>query len=121
MAILDQVAEGRIAEAMARGEFDALPGRGKPLPKDDWDMISPELRMAYRILKNAGVVPREVALRQEIAGMQARINGLPAGQEYERARRRLNGLLMQLRLERGGRSDVAGVGGYHARALRRMR
>ncbi|MGF1615540.1 MAG: DUF1992 domain-containing protein [Gammaproteobacteria bacterium] len=117
MEILDHVAEVRIAEAMARGEFDALPGQGKPLPKDECDMISPELRMAYRILKNAGVVPREVALRQEIAGMQARINALPAGQEYERARRRLNGLLMQLSFERGGRSDVAGVRSYYARAL----
>ncbi|MGC1951098.1 MAG: DnaJ family domain-containing protein, partial [Gammaproteobacteria bacterium] len=53
MDIFTQLAEGRIAEAMAKGEFDRLSGQGKPLPRDDDSLISPELRMAWRILKNA--------------------------------------------------------------------
>ena len=54
------LAEGRIEEAIARGEFDDLPGAGRPLELDDIDPLLPEeLRLAYRILKNAGSAPAE--------------------------------------------------------------
>ena len=48
------LAERKIEEAIARGEFDDLPGAGRPLDLDDVDPLLPEeLRMAFRILKNA--------------------------------------------------------------------
>ena len=50
------LAERKIAAAIERGEFDDLPGAGQPLDLDDLDPLMPEeLRMAYRILKNAGM------------------------------------------------------------------
>src|SRR5688572_32819466 len=52
--MLDFIAEQRIAEAIANGDFDDLPGSGKPLELDDDALIPEELRLAYRILKNAG-------------------------------------------------------------------
>lgn len=104
MEIFAQLAEGRIAEAMAKGEFDGLAGSGKPLPRDDHSLISPELRMAYRILKNAGVLPKEVALRKEIADVETLLCALPPGQDHDRAARRRSFLLAKLSLERGGRS-----------------
>ena len=49
------LAERKIEEAIARGEFDNLPGAGRPLDLDDEDPLWPEeVRMARRILKNAG-------------------------------------------------------------------
>ena len=52
---LQYLAERRIEEAIARGEFDNLPGAGRPLDLDDEDPLWPEeVRMARRILKNAG-------------------------------------------------------------------
>lgn len=45
-----------IREAQERGEFDNLPGKGKPLRWDD-EHVPPEWRMAARILKNAGFAP----------------------------------------------------------------
>jgi hypothetical protein len=49
------LAERRIEEAIARGEFDYLPGAGRPLEPDDLDPLIPEeLRLACHILKNAG-------------------------------------------------------------------
>ena len=55
------LAERRIEEAIARGEFDELPGAGRPLELDDVDPLLPEeLRLAYRILKNAGFSPAEI-------------------------------------------------------------
>jgi hypothetical protein len=63
--MFDQIAEKRIAEAIERGEFDDLPGAGRPLELDDDAHIPEDLRVAYRILKNAGYVPPEVdSLRQ---------------------------------------------------------
>lgn len=58
--MLDFIAEQRIAEAIANGDFDDLPGSGKPLELDDDSLVHEELRLAYRILKNAGFVPPEI-------------------------------------------------------------
>lgn len=56
MLALEIIAERRIEEAIERGEFDDLPGTGLPLDLDDLDPSLPEeLRLAYRILKNAGI------------------------------------------------------------------
>ena len=58
--MLDFLAEKATQDAIARGELDALPGAGRPLDLDDDALIPEELRLAYRILKNAGCVPAEV-------------------------------------------------------------
>jgi hypothetical protein len=65
--MLDFLAEQRIAEAVSRGDFDDLPGAGRPLALDDDSLIPEDLRLAYRILKNAGFVPPEVEAINEIA------------------------------------------------------
>lgn len=66
-AFLERIAEEKIREAAARGDFDHLPGAGQPLPdEDDLALVPPELRMAYRVMKNAGYLPEEVRLRREI-------------------------------------------------------
>jgi hypothetical protein len=57
---LELIAERRIAEALAQGEFDGLPGAGKPLDLAEDPLVPEDQRMANRILKNAGYVPREV-------------------------------------------------------------
>jgi hypothetical protein len=68
--MLDFLAERRIAEAVSRGELDDLPGAGRPLALDDAALVSEELRIAYRILKNAGFVPPEVETLNEIAQLE---------------------------------------------------
>lgn len=60
------LAEQRITEAQEAGAFDNLPGYGKPLELEDDSHIPPELRMSYKILKNAGYIPPELAERKEI-------------------------------------------------------
>jgi hypothetical protein len=57
MLLFDLIAEQRIAEAIARGELENLPGAGRPLDLGDDALIPEDLRMAFRILKNAGFVP----------------------------------------------------------------
>jgi hypothetical protein len=53
------VAERRIAEAIAAGEFDNLPGAGRPLELEDLSHLPPDMRMAYTILKNSGCLGEE--------------------------------------------------------------
>ena len=61
MLALELLAEKRIAQAIERGEFDHLPGQGKPLDLEEDPMVPEDLRMAYRILRNAGYAPAEAA------------------------------------------------------------
>ncbi|WP_371320142.1 J-domain-containing protein [Chengkuizengella axinellae] len=60
----------KIREAKAKGEFDNLPGKGKKLELEDLSHIPNELRMSYKILKNAGIVPVEMQLKKEIVSLQ---------------------------------------------------
>ncbi len=65
---IQRIAEQRIQQAMEEGTFkDLSHWKNKPLPRDEMEHVPADLRMGYRILKNAGYVPEEVALRKEIA------------------------------------------------------
>ncbi len=66
MSVLEAMAETKIRESMARGEFANLPGAGKPLRLEDDSMIPDDLRVAYKILRNAGCIPPELEMRKEI-------------------------------------------------------
>src|SRR5512144_1051817 len=70
MDILAKIAEQRIREAMERGEFDNLPFQGKPIKLDDLAGVPEHLRMGYKILKNAGVLPEEMQLKKEIVSLK---------------------------------------------------
>ncbi len=63
---IESLAETRIAAAMEAGEFDRLPGRGAPLRLEDDSLTPPEWRIAFRLLKNAGLAPAWIELRNEI-------------------------------------------------------
>jgi hypothetical protein len=54
MHALEWLAERKIEEAVSRGEFAGLPGEGRPLPPEDNELVPDDLRLAWRILKNAG-------------------------------------------------------------------
>ena len=68
--MFDAIAEKKIAEAIARGELNDLPGEGKPLELDDDANVPEDLRVAYRILKNAGFVPPEVDSLRELGQLE---------------------------------------------------
>ena len=63
MLAFEKIAEQRIAEALERGELSGLNGEGEPLRLDDDSMVPEDLRMANRVLVNAGFLPAGVALR----------------------------------------------------------
>jgi hypothetical protein len=65
-----RLAEQKILEAIKNGEFDNLPGKGQPLNLDDLRNVPPELRMEYKVLKNAGLLPEEMDIRKEITVLE---------------------------------------------------
>jgi len=95
----DWVAEQKILEALARGELDDLPGAGRPLALDDDALVPQDLRLAYRILKNAGFVPPEVEARREIAALERLLYEGAALDETARARATKKLALLRTRLE----------------------
>ncbi|HWU83179.1 MAG TPA: DUF1992 domain-containing protein [Methylophilaceae bacterium] len=102
MLAFEAIAEQRISEAMARGEFERLPGTGQPLDLEDDRLIPDDLRMAYRILKNAGYVPPEVHTLNEIGALQRLVQSLADGEQRDMALRKLRLLSMRLGESRGG-------------------
>lgn len=105
---LDALVERRIQAAMARGEFDHLPGAGRPLAFDDDPLVPEELRVAFRLLKNAGFVPPELARISQVNQLLGVISrdGLAQG-ERTTVSRRLRALLIELEL--AGRTATAQV------------
>lgn len=67
---LDKIVEEMIKKAQERGEFDDLPGKGKPIDLTEYFEMPEEVRVAQVMLKNAGMAPREVDLLKEIAGLR---------------------------------------------------
>ena len=55
---------------MERGEFDNLPGRGKPIDLSEYFEAPEEVRLAHSLLKNTGMTSREVDLLKEIAELK---------------------------------------------------
>jgi hypothetical protein len=67
LTALHIIAERKIEEFFRKdGGPDLSHWRNKPLPVEDMSNVPQDLRMAYKILKNAGYVPEEVALHKEI-------------------------------------------------------
>ena len=64
--LFQRIAEQRILEAQRKGEFDDLPGKGKPLELEDLSWVPDDLRISYKVLKNARVLPPEAELLKDI-------------------------------------------------------
>jgi hypothetical protein len=68
--------EGAIQSAIERGEFDNLKGKGKPLDLNEYFDTPENIRLGYTLLKNAGYVPEEVQLLNQIEEYKAQLNQL---------------------------------------------
>jgi hypothetical protein len=100
MDFFARIAENLILEAIEAGLFDNLPGKGQPLQFEDDSHIPPELRLAYKILKNAGCLPPELELRREIITLQDLVASMEDEAEKLKQMRRLNFLMMKLNMSR---------------------
>ncbi|MGE0310202.1 MAG: DUF1992 domain-containing protein [Lautropia sp.] len=91
---LNPLIESRIRDAQSRGEFDDLPGAGRPLPLDEDPLAPAELKSAWRLLRGAGLVgpgtPCDVPMPNAFATMLALVDRAlertPAGRRHALAR-----------------------------------
>ncbi len=90
MNFIAYIAEQKIKEALDNGEFENLPGHGKPLPEEDFSGVPEHLRLSFKILKNAGILPVEMELRKELAELREQLANCRDDQEGKRLRDRLS-------------------------------
>lgn len=70
MDLFSIIAEDKIKKAIQEGEFDNLPGQGKPLKLDDLSHIPQELRVAYKVLKNSNMLDDVDQLKIDISSIE---------------------------------------------------
>lgn len=119
MWLLDQWAERHILDAQRQGEFENLPGSGRPLILDDDSHVPPELRAGYRMLKNAGCLPPELEQRKEAVELTRLLSTVRQGSDEHRDySRRL--ALLELKLRQAGVSTEFLRGDYADRLAQKM-
>lgn len=102
----DKIIEERIRTAQRNGKFDNLPGKGKPLKLEDDHRTPEELRMAYKILKNADCLPPEVEVKKEIRQTKELLAGMEEASEKYGLLKKLNFLIMKLNVMRNTSIDL---------------
>ena len=94
----DKSVEAIIQEAMARGEFANLPGQGKPISLGEYFDTPEDVRVAQAMLKNAGMVPVEIELLQEMAALKELLDSAHDETEKEKLRKALREKRLQFDL-----------------------
>ncbi|MBN2034125.1 MAG: DUF1992 domain-containing protein [Deltaproteobacteria bacterium] len=91
-----KIVERRIRDAVEKGEFDNLPGKGKPLVLEDDSHVPEDLRIAYKILKNADCLPPEIQEKKEIMQMEDLLASVPDDLERYKLIKKINYRIMKL-------------------------
>jgi len=98
----ERIVEERILKAQRQGAFEGLEGRGAPIRFADDQHIPEDLRLAYKILKNADCLPAEVELKREIERTEDLLAAMTDTRERYRTIRRINYLIMRFNAMRSG-------------------
>lgn len=107
MSIIDDLVEQKIKASRERGDFDNLPGQGKPLQLEDDSFVPAELRTGYRMLKNAGFLPPELKQRRDIQQAEALLCHVEDNAERLRLVRKIS--LLKAQLAKHGQQLSAGL------------
>ncbi len=82
MAGVDEVIRQWVQKVEQTGELRNTPGFGQPFNFNDGFLETPtELRMAYKILKDAGYVPAEIEMVQRLATLREQLDATPGEAE----------------------------------------
>jgi Domain of unknown function (DUF1992) len=98
MGLFDRIVEERIRTAQQEGVFDNLPARGKPLDLEDDSSVPEDLRLTFKILKNAECLPIEMELRKEFFNLRRLLNAAIDEPTRRELRRELNLIALNLNL-----------------------
>ncbi len=99
----NRIIEDKILAAIKEGKLDNIPGHGEPLEIEDDSRVPEELRLAHKILKNAGCVPPELEEHMEIRRAEDLLNTSDDLAETYHAMKRIR--FLKKKLLREGRSS----------------
>jgi len=94
----EKLIEEKIREAMEKGEFDDLPGKGKPLDLDAYFATPEDVRLGYSVMKSANCLPVEVELQNEIESLKARLGVCDDERERQSLRKEIEARTLKLNL-----------------------
>lgn len=121
LTALHIIAERRIEEFFQKdGGPDLSHWKNKPLPVEDMNNVPADLRMAYRILKNAGYVPEEIALRKEIKRTEDLLIHCRDEKEKLKQMKKLGFLQFKLECRMGKTLRLENDSPYYERVVDRM-
>src|SRR4051812_25837025 len=115
MDLFARIAEDKIKEAIKNKEFENLPGMGKPQDfKDDLPGMNAEMKMGYRILKNAGFLSDNVDIRKEMLTIEDLISVATDDAEIARLQEKLTRKKLQFEkvMEQRRRNTNSRFGSY---------
>jgi hypothetical protein len=98
----EKIVEERIKKAQKQGLFDNLPGAGQPLALAQDQHIPEDLRLSYKILKNADCLPPEIELKKEICNTERLLAAMPETAERYAILKKLNYLVFKFNAARQG-------------------
>ena len=114
-----KIVEERIKHSQRKGDFDNLEGSGKPLKFEDVN-IPEDLRMAYKILKNADCVPPEIEIKKEILQAEDLLASMEDTAEKYRLLKKINFLVMKFNTLRDRKIDFEIPQHYQASLVDRL-
>ncbi|WP_163336797.1 DUF1992 domain-containing protein [Desulfopila sp. IMCC35008] len=119
MDCLTFIAEQKIKQAIENGELKTDGWKNKPLKLQDDHMVPDDLKMAYKMLKNAGYLPPEIEARKEIKNLEQLIATTEDEHIRVKQMRKLSVLLAKVEATRSRPSTISGDDDYYRKIVER--
>ncbi len=116
----EKIVEQRIRDAQKKGEFENLPGSGEPLVLAEDHNIPEELRLAYKMLKNADCLPPEIELKKKIRQTEELLAGMEETAEKYHTLKKLNFMIMRLNAMRSSAIEFEVPQQYTGKLVRQL-
>ncbi len=121
LTALHSIAERKIEQAMAEGTVpDLSHWKNKPLPEDSMQNVPADLRLAFRMLKNAGYIPEELALRKEIVQTEELLAAATEEKYKYNQLKKLNFLKFKLQCRQGRSLQIDDESPYFSKVVDRV-
>ncbi len=121
LTALHFIAERKIEQAIRKGELaDLSHWKNKPMPKDDMANVPVDLRLGYRMLKNAGYVPEEISLQKEIVRIEDLLRNCEDEHVKYQQLKKLNFLRFKLECRMGKKLQLDDDSPYYSKVVDRV-
>lgn len=119
MKCLAFIAEQKISQAIEKGTLKTDGWKNKPLDLKDDHMVPDDLKMAYKMLKNAGYLPPEIETRKEIKRLEDLIATTTDEHTRVKQMRKLSVLLAKVEAGRNSPANISHDDDYYRRIVER--